>query len=211
MFESGGAYLAWSSLAMHASQRLTASDRELIQQLLEDVGLLESSFAVGIPKPPAIRTIFVPILRRWIAEGLFYQAQKFVRPVQATFPISSNRHAVQLCKAGVYRNCACADHVAVNTRTNNIARRYENIGPPVPCLVASDGYLFLGQAPLRLVVIAYHLCSSGRRQCWDRNLSVREACLKLRANNGIPPHGDRRCIWFAPHPKPCHHQYGWPR
>jgi hypothetical protein len=84
---------------------LTPDDRELIQQLLEDVGLLEAPFSMGIPKPAATRAIFTPILRRWVAEGLFYKAQKLILPNgPAVFPITSNAHAIKLCKAGVYEH-----------------------------------------------------------------------------------------------------------
>jgi hypothetical protein len=84
------------------AQPIAAADRELIQQLLDDAAILGDLFLVGIPKPAATRTICVPILRRWIVEGLFHQAQKLISPAQVSFSIYSNGRAVQLCKAGVY-------------------------------------------------------------------------------------------------------------
>ena len=85
---------------MNAS--LTSEDRELIQQLLDDVGVLEDQFSTGLPKPPAVRATLVPILRRWIFEGLFYKAQKLILPEQVGFLITSSGQAGKLCKAGVY-------------------------------------------------------------------------------------------------------------
>ncbi len=76
-------------------------ERELIQQLLDDVGMINDQFLAGMPKPQATRTIFVPILRRWIAEGLFYQAQKVILPAQVNFSIVSHAQQVKLCKADV--------------------------------------------------------------------------------------------------------------
>ncbi|WP_146101875.1 hypothetical protein [Rhodopila globiformis] len=81
---------------------LTESDRELIQQLFDDVGVLEDQFLVGLPKPAATRAVFVPILRRWIVEQLFHRVQRLVRPLIINFPISSNSHAIEACKVGSY-------------------------------------------------------------------------------------------------------------
>jgi hypothetical protein len=83
---------------------LASGDRELIQQLQDDVGILEAQFVTGIPKPAATRAIFAPILRRWIAEGLFHNAQKLILPEQVGFAITSNAHAIKLCKVGVYEH-----------------------------------------------------------------------------------------------------------
>lgn len=86
------------------SRPLTSDDRELIQQLLDDVEIVEDQFRIGLPKPPATRTIFVPILRRWITESLFFTVQKLILPHQVAFPIRSHAHAIKLCKAGVYEH-----------------------------------------------------------------------------------------------------------
>jgi len=83
---------------------LTTDDRELIHQLLEDVGILESQFATQIPKPSAARAIFAPILRRWITEGLFYKAQKLILPNRVRFSITSDVRAIELCNSGSYEH-----------------------------------------------------------------------------------------------------------
>jgi hypothetical protein len=83
---------------------LIADDQELIFQLLDDVEILEAQFAVGIPKPPATRAIFAPILRRWIVEGLFFKAQKLILPAQASFMTSDNSQAIKLCETGMYEH-----------------------------------------------------------------------------------------------------------
>jgi hypothetical protein len=89
--------------AMQMNPPLTSDDRELIQQLLDDVGVVEDQFRIGLPKPSGTRTIFVPILRRWITETLFFTAQKLILPHQVAFPIRSHAHGIKLCKAGVYK------------------------------------------------------------------------------------------------------------
>jgi hypothetical protein len=83
---------------------LTADDRELINQLLEDVGILESQFVTRTPKPSAARAIFAPILRRWIAEGLFYKAQKLILPDRVRFSVTSDVQAIELCNSGSYEH-----------------------------------------------------------------------------------------------------------
>lgn len=83
---------------------LAADDRELIQQLLEDINIIESQFLFGVPMPSAARSTVAPILRRWLAEGLFYKAQKLVLPKTITFLVHSNGHSAKLCKAGVYEH-----------------------------------------------------------------------------------------------------------
>jgi len=86
------------------SANLASDDRELIQQLLDDVGILEDQFLIGIPKPPATRAVLAPILRRWVAEALFFKAQKLIMPVKVNFAIMSNAHATKLCEDGVYEH-----------------------------------------------------------------------------------------------------------
>lgn len=80
---------------------LAPADRELVLQLFDDVGVLEAQFAAGIPSPSAARAVFAPILRRWIAEALFFKAQKLILPKQASFAIRDNGQAINLCETGV--------------------------------------------------------------------------------------------------------------
>ena len=82
---------------------LAADDRELIHQLLEDITIIENQFLYGsVPSPSVARSTFAPILRRWIAEGLFFKVQKLIAPKTITFLVESNGNAVKLCKAGEY-------------------------------------------------------------------------------------------------------------
>ena len=62
---------AAARMTVPLNQRLDPNNRELIQQLLEDMRVIEDQFLGRDPKPSTIRTTFAPILRRWIAEGLF--------------------------------------------------------------------------------------------------------------------------------------------
>jgi hypothetical protein len=84
------------------SIKFTPDDRELLQQLLDDVGILEDKFRIEVPKPSVARTIFVPILRRWIAEDLFFKVQKFILPKKVEFLIPNHDGAIKLCEMGVY-------------------------------------------------------------------------------------------------------------
>lgn len=83
---------------------ITANERELIQQLLDDAEILEAPFVGGVPKPSATRAVFSPILRRWVAEGLVHQVQKLMRPEELQFEIFNSGPDVKLCKAGVYEH-----------------------------------------------------------------------------------------------------------
>jgi hypothetical protein len=83
---------------------ISENDRELIHQLLDDIRLIEDLFIGGVPKPVVVRTTLTPILRRWIAEALFYRAQKLIMPQQIWFSIYSDGHSVKLCKAGIYEH-----------------------------------------------------------------------------------------------------------
>jgi hypothetical protein len=85
-------------------QTFTADDRELVHQLLEDMRAIHDQFVAGVPKPSANRTVFAPILRRWIAEGLFFKAQKYLLPLRCTFMVYSDSHNINLCKAGMYEH-----------------------------------------------------------------------------------------------------------
>jgi|SRR5215831_14493135 len=105
---------------------ISNADRELLHQLLEDVALLEASFAASsVPAPPIVRATFVPILRRWITEGLFYIAQKLVLPLQCKFMISSHSEHVRLCKASVYEHwMGMVIFGGIGVSTGQLAARY---------------------------------------------------------------------------------------
>lgn len=77
-------------------------DRELVLQLLDDALTLDSQFIFGLPKPSVARATLVPVLRRWIADGLFYRAQKLTAGRDVRFAIRSHAKAIRLCEKGVY-------------------------------------------------------------------------------------------------------------
>jgi hypothetical protein len=83
---------------------LPANDRELIQQLLDDTRVLSDTFTIGRPAPALVRTLFAPVLRRWIVEGGFFKAAKLIRPHEPIFEIMTIPNAVKLCKSGVYEH-----------------------------------------------------------------------------------------------------------
>ena len=80
------------------SVMIDAEGRELVFQLLDDVGVIEAQFVSGEPKPAVGRTIFVPILRRWITEGLFYRVQRLILPQQVEFEVFSSQTSINLCQ-----------------------------------------------------------------------------------------------------------------
>jgi len=82
--------------------KLSAEDRELIQVLLDDVGVLESLLLGGPPSPQQARATFGPVLRRWIVEGLFHRVQKLANPHAIKFPLRSEAQSVKFCQAGIF-------------------------------------------------------------------------------------------------------------
>jgi hypothetical protein len=155
---------------------LASKDRELIQQLLEDVGVLESQFSTGLPKPQTARAILAPILRRWIAEGLFYQAQKLIRPEQVGFPIVSSGKAVKLCKAGVYvhwMGLLVFDTISVGV--GQVASKY--IGPDgKPTIQLHDGM------PPRPTSQKPSIFFGQRLFFWKGKFYTRTDVIKMHAN-----------------------------
>jgi hypothetical protein len=126
---------------MRCTGQISADDRELIQQLLDDTGIVEAHFVGGLPTPQATRVTFVPILRRWIAEGLFFRAQKLLLPHQVRFLLTSNRADVKMCKAGVMEHwMGMLDFGGIGISTNRLAAKYRRPGkldrqlpgPPTP-------------------------------------------------------------------------------
>jgi hypothetical protein len=97
------AYIKPSGSTLKGGQKVsTADNRELIHQLLDDVAILEAHFAMGIPKPAVMRAGFAPILRRWIAQGVFFRAQRLAAPAQIVFTTTRNAQAIAQCRAGKY-------------------------------------------------------------------------------------------------------------
>jgi hypothetical protein len=76
--------------------------KELSMQLLEDVDVLQDHFLTERPKPSNVRAVFVPILRRWIAEGTFHHIQKAILPNKVIFELYSEGFDIKLCKAGIF-------------------------------------------------------------------------------------------------------------
>ena len=85
------------------SAALSADDRELIQQLLDDISII-NDLLTARPSPAQIRTMLSPILRRWIAEGGFFKAQKLILPHQVLFSLRTSPQSIKLAKAGIYEH-----------------------------------------------------------------------------------------------------------
>jgi hypothetical protein len=155
---------------------MTPDDRELIQQLLDDVGILEDQFRIGLPKPSATRTIFAPILRRWIAEGLFFTAQKLILPDQVAFPVPSHAHAIRLCKAGVYEYwMGLVMFGTLGVATGKVAEQHR--GPNgMPKTQLADGKDY--QAAPQKASTFFHQ----RMFFWKGRFYMREDVIKMHAN-----------------------------
>lgn len=110
---------------------MTPDERELVLQLLDDVSVIEDQFRSQRPKPATVRTVLVPILRRWIVEQLFYRTQKMILPQQVCFPIRRHQHFVDLCRRGVYVHwMGLIEFEQVGVGAGQIAPRY--LGPDGP-------------------------------------------------------------------------------
>ena len=93
--------LKWVVLSMHM---ISADDRELVQQLIEDVNILSGMIGPDRnPTPQAARAIVAPILRRWICEQLFYKS-RLVLPHKVQFAIFEFPVAVDNCRKGTYEH-----------------------------------------------------------------------------------------------------------
>ena len=79
-------------------------DRERVHQLLEDMTAILESPNFPRPSPATIRTVFAPVLRRWIVERNFFSAQKLLRPQEIKFEVAINGNAAKLCKLGYYEH-----------------------------------------------------------------------------------------------------------
>jgi hypothetical protein len=160
------------------NQDLTSDDRELVQQLLDDVGLLEARFILGIPKPAETRAHFTPILRRWIVEGLFHQAQKLIlRNGAVGFPIVSNAHAIKLCKAGVYEHWMGVVYFGtVGVATAKVAQKYlASDGKPTTQLNDSSTHTQPSPQPAKLFF-------DQRMFFWKQQFYTRADVIKMLAN-----------------------------
>jgi hypothetical protein len=118
---------------------LDSNSKELIHHLLEDTLILSKQLAASPPPPVTARTSFAPILRKWISEGLFFQAQKLIPSNPITFEIISDPQATKLCQAGVYEEWMSMIHFGtVGIGTGRIAKKYlgadgkttADMGPP---------------------------------------------------------------------------------
>lgn len=83
---------------------ISSNSREMVQQLLEDVDTLDEQFKLGLPQPHKIRAIISPILRRWIVERLFFNAQKLILPNLIEFSFTRSPQSIKQCERGVYEH-----------------------------------------------------------------------------------------------------------
>lgn len=86
------------------SPMIPRNDRELVHQLLEDVETILGVPNFPRPSPAIVRTIFVPVLRRWIVEPNFFAAQKLLRGQEIKFEVAINGNAAKLCEVGYYEH-----------------------------------------------------------------------------------------------------------
>jgi hypothetical protein len=103
-----------------------------VHQLLEDVRTTATVPNFPKPSPVAIRTILVPILRRWIVEGGFFAAQKLIAPTRIQFEVGINANAVRLCEMGyTERWMAIVLFGSIGVGVSWTAQSF--IGKPAPC------------------------------------------------------------------------------
>lgn len=151
-------------------------DRELIQQLLEDIDVIDEQFLGNLPKPPTTRAIFAPILRRWIAESLFFKAQRLILPLQVNFPIVANAHEIKLCEAGIYEHWIGLVYFGkIGVATSRIAKNY--IGPDgKPTMPFSNNAEHVG---LQKVSIFF----DQKMFFWKGEFYTRADVIKMHANS----------------------------
>lgn len=170
---------------------ITAGDREMLHQLLEDVREIENQFLGAMPKPAVTRTIFVPILRRWVAEGLFHAAQKLILPRQVRFSIRSNADAIKLCKAAIYEHwMATVLFDALGFGVAQIAPKYQIINNSKPPI---ENNIF-HPAPQNAKSFFEQ-----RVFFWKSNFYTRADVIKMHANALGGVHFDFRRTYAEPH------------
>lgn len=81
---------------------LKSEEVEMVLQLLEDVAAIEAANVARFPTAVELRTVFTPILRRWIADGGFFTIQKLLAS-PLTFTTYSHVDDVTACKLGAYK------------------------------------------------------------------------------------------------------------
>jgi hypothetical protein len=156
---------------------LTPGDRELVQQLLDDVVILESQFATGLPKPSASRAILVPVLRRWIVDGLFYKAQRLALRHEVRFAIRSHAEAIKLCKRGVYAHwMGVLEFGTIGVGLGRINQNYLN--PDGTSKIAMDRTVNVLPAPQQAKTFFEQ-----RMFFWKQEFYTRSDVIKLHANS----------------------------
>jgi hypothetical protein len=112
--------------------KLSGDDRELIQVLFDDVGLIEGRLPAGsLLRPPEIRATLSPLLRKWIGERQFHKAQKLLRPQMVRFQIVSQAQAIKYCQAGIFEHwMGYMLFGTLGISTGKTAERYTEKGRP---------------------------------------------------------------------------------
>ncbi len=111
------------------------NDRELVRLLLEDVQILDKYLVFGEPSPQEARAVLLPILRKWICEQKFYNAQKSIAPIKIKFNIYSNSQAVKLCDSGYYESWMCMTTFRkIGIGSSRVAKRFLNADGKKPSL-----------------------------------------------------------------------------
>lgn len=154
---------------------ISGEDRELVHQLLDDVGVI-GRLLTPRPQPAQIRATFAPILRRWIAEGGFFKAQKLILPRQVTFLFGTNPQSVKLAKAGVYEHwMAVISFDSVGVSSAQVASKHiDHDGRPG---VAIDHGL-----QTRPIAHRAHEFFGQKMFFWKGQFYTREDVVKMHAN-----------------------------
>ena len=75
---------------------------EIVTVLLEDAETIMDAFSNGVPEAKVIRSVFGPILRRWINEGDFHIVQKYANPKIISFKYHNSRSCETNLKRKIY-------------------------------------------------------------------------------------------------------------
>ena len=75
---------------------------EIASILIEDAETIMESFNNGVPEAKVIRSVFGPILRRWIVEGNFNIVQRYVKPGRISFSYNHSSSCIKNLKKKIY-------------------------------------------------------------------------------------------------------------
>lgn len=104
---------------------MSAYNRELVQQLLEDTNLIEMSLSSNVPSPATIRALFGPILRKWVSGNDFHKVVNLLpSPSEVKFESIYNTECIAACKTGLFK--VWMETVAVNGKMFAITKSFRS-------------------------------------------------------------------------------------